>query len=37
MIKLKGETLPSKRGYLELRTPQFEFDPLPIGLRLGIS
>ena len=37
VITLKGETLPQKRGFIELRTEKFEFDPQPIGLGVGIT
>jgi hypothetical protein len=37
VLTLRGETLPSKKGYLELRKDVFEFDPLPIGSRVGIT
>ena len=37
VISLKGETLPQKRGFLELRYNTFEFEPQPIGLGVGIT
>ena len=37
VISLKGETLPQKRGFLELRHNRFEFEPQPIGLGVGIT
>lgn len=37
VLTLKGETLPQKRGFLELRDSKFEFEPQPIGLGVGIT
>ena len=37
VLTLKGETLPTKRGFLELRDCRFEFEPQPIGLGVGIT
>lgn len=37
VLTLRGETLPPKKGFLELRKDVFEFDPLPIGSRVGIT
>ena len=37
LLKLKGETLPPKKGHLELRNDFFEFEPLPTGLTRGVA
>ena len=37
LLTLKGETLPDKRGYLDLAVTQHNFQPLPIGLRFAIT
>lgn len=37
VLTLKGETLTPKRGFLQLRAPEFEFEPLPIGLTVGVT
>lgn len=37
VFNLQGETLSSRRGFLVLEQPEFRFQPLPIGLRSGIT
>lgn len=37
VLTLLGELLPPKLGYVELPLKQYTFDPLPIGLRIGVT
>jgi hypothetical protein len=37
VLKLKGECLPAKRGFVQLPLKKYVFDPLPIGLRIGVT